>query len=154
MPILTGAIELVRNSFPQRELRANIDVAKDDVSVLADEFLIDAIFNLLHNAMKHSTDNEVAIEIKVTEEQNSVKIEIDDRGPGIDNESKKALLNRLESGIKLGSGMGLTLIKRIVERYNGKIEIEDRVPGEYSHGVIVYIPKNSKNAKSKTNHLI
>ena len=38
--------------------------------------------------------------------------------------------------------MGLTLVKRIVDRYNGKIVIEDRVPGDYTKGAcfMLYIP--------------
>ncbi|TFG30106.1 PAS domain S-box protein [Candidatus Thorarchaeota archaeon] len=143
VPIVAGAIELVRNSFPNRDLQVNLVVPDDDISIYADEFLMDAIFNLLHNSMKHGTNRIVTTDIKVEQDDDFVIIQIEDRGPGLDDDSKKSLLNRLESGIKAGSGIGLTLVKRIVERYNGRILIEDRVQGDYSQGVrfILYIPK-------------
>ena len=94
--------------------------------------------------MKHDSNEVVMIDVKITKPINSdfIVFRIDDRGPGVDDESKKVLLNRLESGIKIGTGMGLTLVKRIVDRYNGKIVIEDRVPGDYTKGAcfMLYIP--------------
>ena len=92
--------------------------------------------------MKHDTGNVVIVDIKVRKENEFVTIAICDRGVGLDNDSKKILLNRLDSGVKAGSGMGLTLVKRIVERYKGKIVIEDRVKGNHIQGTcfILYIP--------------
>ncbi|TFG30545.1 PAS domain S-box protein [Candidatus Thorarchaeota archaeon] len=142
LPIIAGAIELVRNSFPQRELQVNLKLPDDDIIVYADEFLMDAIYNLLHNSMKHDTSKIVTTDIKVEEDEEFITIEIEDQGPGLDEDSKRALLNRLESGIKAGTGIGLTLVKRIIERYKGKVLIEDRVKGDYSQGArfILYIP--------------
>lgn len=141
-PIIIGAVELVRNSFPQRELHINLNLRDEDSLVYADEFLFDAIYNLLHNSVKHSPNKIVAVDVKIDRNDDFVVIKIEDRGPGLDDDSKKALLNRLESGIKAGTGIGLTLVKRIIERYNGKIVIEDRVQGDHSKGVcfLLYIP--------------
>ena len=142
LSVIAGAIEIGRNTFPLRDFQVNLDCPEKEITVHADEFLADAIFNLLHNTMKHDTGNVVIVDIKVRKENEFVTIAICDRGVGLDNDSKKILLNRLDSGVKAGSGMGLTLVKRIVERYKGKIVIEDRVKGNHIQGTcfILYIP--------------
>ena len=142
LPVITTDIELVRNSFPKRELKVNLDLSDDGIIVYADEFLVDAIFNVLHNSMKHDDSEVVQIEIRAKESGNFVQIQINDRGPGIEEDAKQKLLNRLDTGIKAGSGMGMTLVKRIMERYNGKIEIKDRVLGDHKQGacIVLYIP--------------
>jgi signal transduction histidine kinase len=94
--------------------------------------------------MKHDSSKvvEVDIKIRIVDDSNFVVLQLDDRGPGIDEASKKILLNRMESGIRVGLGMGLTLVKRILDRYGGKLILEDRVQGNYSEGACfkIYLP--------------
>ena len=99
LSVIELAIKMVRSSFPLRELRINLDIPDEEITVKADEFLVDAIFNLFHNTMKHDSNEVVMIDVKITKPINSdfIVFRIDDRGPGVDDESKKVLLNRLES---------------------------------------------------------
>jgi PAS domain S-box-containing protein len=142
--VYEAALKMVKSTFPQRELITNLISEESSVFVLADEFLVDAIFNILHNTMKHDTREVISIDISIRKSEDSkfAILQIDDRGPGIDDEIKKSLLTRLESDAKVGAGMGLTLIKRIVDRYGGRLLIEDRVLGDYSKGAsfIIYLP--------------
>ncbi len=145
-PIIATAIELVRNSFPKQKLQTNLHLYDNNIVVYADEFLVDVIFNILHNSMKYDNNEIVQVEIEVEERGDYVVIQVNDRGPGIEENVKRALLSRLETGIKVGSGMGLTLVKRIVERYNGKIEIADRIQGSHTQGTSfsLFIPKRKE----------
>ena len=67
------------------------------------------------------------------------KIEVSDNGPGVPDEMKSGVFRR--EG-RPGSGTGLYLVKRIVNRYGGRIWIEDRVPGNPAKGarLVIILP--------------
>jgi len=92
-----------------------------------------SIFNLLDNAVKFSRGKK---EVEVTAEKNnsSIIIKIKDKGIGIENDEKDKIFEKFYRGksaveyyIK-GTGLGLALVKYIVEAHNGQIEVE-REPG-------------------------
>ena len=75
-----------------------------------------------------------------------LKLEFIDNGMGIEHYRKEKIFevgNREYKGGR-GMGIGLSLVKKIVESYGGKIIVEDKVPGDYSKGsnFIVLIPKS------------
>jgi len=55
---------------------------------------------------------------------------------------KETLLAGLEERVRRVSGVGLTLVKQIVDQYRGKISVEDRVKGDYTKGArfIILLP--------------
>jgi len=96
------------------------------------------VTNFVNNAIKYGT---AGTEVKVTvfEKDNEVIFSIYNRGVGISKEDAETKLfgkfERLKQkgteGIK-GSGLGLYICKKIVEKHNGKVWI-DSVPGEYAN---------------------
>ncbi|MFW9846727.1 MAG: PAS domain S-box protein [Candidatus Thorarchaeota archaeon] len=143
-PILLSAEVMVSSAFPEKRVNVNSSFKKGDFSVLADEFLVDAFFNILHNAVKHDHRNDVTIEVKAyfNEDRNSVDVLFEDYGPGINDTKKASLFSRLKENGEVGAGIGLTLVKRIVKRYGGDVGVEDRVEGDYTKGAcfIVRLP--------------
>ena len=88
--------------------------------------------NLLENAFKW-TSSKVSITV-VNKDQGSsrkaIEIKISDDGPGIDEQAKKLILER---GVRLdsqtpGHGLGLSIVKGIVDAYNGEIMVADNQP--------------------------
>ncbi len=84
---------------------------------------IEAITNILKNAIEHSKENS---KINVEYEQNKIysKIEITDYGVGIDKKDLKFIFNRFYKGKNASSesiGIGLALAKSIIESNNGDI---------------------------------
>ena len=71
-------------------------------------------------------------------------MEFSDNGIGISNDRKITLFEKkhVKDISTKGLGIGLTLVKKIVERYNGEIWVEDRIEGDYKQGsnFIVLIP--------------
>ena len=91
---------------------------------------------------------EVVIDFQISTSDNIDgywKIEIHDNGPGIGNEMKNLLFNRFarSKGTIHGSGFGLTLVKAIIENFNGHISVKDRDEKNRSKGsiFIIEIPK-------------
>jgi signal transduction histidine kinase len=68
--------------------------------------------------------------------QNYLKIEFIDNGIGISDGMKKNLFEpkKFEGMEGKGMGIGLTIVKMIIESYKGKIWVENAVPGDHSKG--------------------
>ena len=60
-------------------------------------------------------------------------VSVEDTGPGIQDEVKGKLFTRFERGMARGrgEGLGLFIVRTLVERYGGKVRVEDRVPGHH-----------------------
>lgn len=99
-------------------------------SVLADEALSSVFDNIINNAVIHSGSPVVSISIRPGVADGSLtEIRIADEGIGIPNEIKPRIW---QEGFKYGksgqTGLGLFIVKRILERYGGTISVEDNVP--------------------------
>lgn len=146
---LYNVIENVKNNYHNvagRDVR--IMLTGDGICrVSANELLKDIFINLIGNSVKHSS-GPILINIvmaKVTEEgMPYCRVSVEDNGPGIPDDIKAKLLNRLsiENAKSRGKGFGLYLIKQLVNDYGGRFWIEDRVPGEYTKGAkfVVMLP--------------
>ncbi len=113
---------------------ANIESASDMPSVLADKQRISEVMqNLLENAIKFSgEENQPRISVSARERDKYVECRVRDNGIGIDpryQDKVFGLFDRLDLGIE-GTGIGLALVKRIVEAHQGKIWIESDGDGQ------------------------
>jgi PAS domain S-box-containing protein len=115
--------------------------------VHANELLSDVFSNLVGNAIKHSTGPpriSIMIEKACENGRNQCKVIVEDHGPGIPDDFKKMIFSRhLRGGKKAkGSGIGLFLVKTLVDDYGGTIWVEDRIPGDRSKGsrFVVVLP--------------
>ena len=67
-----------------------------------------------------------------------------DNGPGIPGDFKSAIFNRALKGTKKakGMGLGLYLVKSLVDSYGDKVWVEDRVHGDHTKGArfVVMLP--------------
>jgi PAS domain S-box-containing protein len=115
--------------------------------VIANDLLKDVFSNLIGNAIKHTT-GPVVIDIgfdKITRDQNKCyQVTVSDNGPGISDELKKKIFSRFQRGETkaTGRGLGLYLIKKLVDDFHGKVWVEDRVPGDRTKGsrFVVILP--------------
>jgi signal transduction histidine kinase len=99
-----------------------------------------ALRNVLVNSMEYVISRIVDIDIRTTVDRTGAcKIEVTDNGPGIPDELKSGVFRREEQP---GRGIGLYLVKRIINRYGGRVWVEDRVPGNRARGtrVVIIIP--------------
>jgi signal transduction histidine kinase len=99
-----------------------------------------AFINLLDNAVKYSGDSK-EIEVKLAEQGNTVTISVIDHGVGIPSEEREKVFEKfyrvgacLVHDVK-GSGLGLSIVKHIIEAHNGRVTVESE-PGRGSKFVI------------------
>ncbi len=95
------------------------------------ERLGQVVDNLLSNAVKFT--DEGSVEVRLFERGDRAVIEVSDSGPGIPPEDVERLFDRLyrassaTAGPVPGAGLGLTIVKGIVEAHGGSVEVESEV---------------------------
>jgi signal transduction histidine kinase len=132
-------INQIKNLYSNKDIHVNYDGR--EALVYADELLEDVFFNLLDNAVKHCPSDDVVIDIDVEDNSENVRISITDRGKGVPDEMKERIFTRYEKlneGVQ-GSGLGLHLVKTLVDKYGGKVWVEDRVKGDHTKGSTFYV---------------
>lgn len=111
-------------------LQVELDIPEQDVFVRANEEALDRVLdNLITNAMKYGADGkEIGIAI-LNREGEPVTVQVWDRGKGIPEQEHSRVFERMytledsRNRMYQGSGLGLTITKRLVERMGGRIEV-------------------------------
>jgi PAS domain S-box-containing protein len=133
----------IRQKYADRELDVVVHEPEGPVSVLADDLLNDLVLNLLDNAVKFSTLPKplVEIDVKPLADEGYVTISIADRGPGIADEYKDEVFFRFVRRREEaeGTGLGLSLVMALTDRYKGRVWIEDRVEGTPGEGAVFMV---------------
>ncbi|HEY2960998.1 MAG TPA: HAMP domain-containing sensor histidine kinase [Pyrinomonadaceae bacterium] len=100
------------------------------------EAIARALVNLVNNALKYS-DNEKFLGVKLYREQSVLKLEVSDRGIGIERHEQSRIFEKfyrtcdpLVHNTK-GSGLGLSLVRHITQAHGGEVEVES-TPGRGS----------------------
>ena len=146
---LNKSIESLKGAFPQKNISIDISSFKKQFFLQANELIQDVFDNLLINAVRHNQNSQIEIQVKISEVKefgiNMVKLEFVDNGNGIEDIRKKQIFLRGNKEDKYisGMGLGLSLVVRIVESYNGKIWVEDKIKRDYTKGsnFILIIPE-------------
>lgn len=141
--VVNEALEDLRLKWKDRAYTVRGTYPPARAVVLADELLKDLVINILDNAIKHSpqaSDIEVRAKTRTEGRRTLWRLEVADHGPGIPDAQKDEVFFRfVRKGSAEGSGLGLSLVMALTERYNGRVWIEDRVPGEHSLGTRVVL---------------
>jgi signal transduction histidine kinase len=113
--------------FP--DLPLNVDFPEGSLILSFDEIRISQVLdNLLSNAVKYSNDIHDVIDVSVVEEKTQVLICIRDEGIGMTSDEIRYIYNKFfraqtDKSIVGGLGLGMAIVKNIVESHNGTIDI-------------------------------
>jgi PAS domain S-box-containing protein len=124
--------------LPGREISINYTPVHG-YFIVANPLIKDIFSNLLDNAVKHC-DDPVRINVIVSTVNDNgsslYEIAIEDNGRGIPDDKKAVIFDRLKRGDTKarGTGLGLFIVKTLVEGFDGTVSVEDRVPGDYTKG--------------------
>jgi two-component system, OmpR family, phosphate regulon sensor histidine kinase PhoR len=107
-----------------------MDISLDKTEITADKDLLDQVWmNLLHNSIKF-TPHGGSISIRIEKNGSFVKVAISDTGIGMSEEEKMRMFERFYKADRSrnrsggGSGLGLSIVKKIVSMHHGDIEVE------------------------------
>ncbi|RMF59617.1 MAG: sensor histidine kinase [Bacteroidetes bacterium] len=124
---------LEQAAAPLQERGVTVDVPPVLPVVRGDRHRLAEVFqNLLVNAAKYMGDQPAPrVVVRATEQNGRVHCTVCDNGMGIPKEAQEKvfeLFSRLETGVE-GTGVGLAVVKRIVELHGGRVWIESEGPG-------------------------
>ncbi len=146
--VVARAVETVQPLLTQQRHQLVLDVAREPLYIDGDPTrLIQIVGNILSNAVKY-TDAGGRIELTACAGGELIEIRVRDNGIGIDpalipdvfNLFAQAQASRLDQGSQTGLGIGLALVKRLVELHGGQVEARSDGLGTGSE-FIVRLPR-------------
>jgi PAS domain S-box-containing protein len=144
---LADLIARIIESFQRRESEAHqfdLRIGGSDFKLWGDELALRrACEHLLLNAVKYSPPHTI-IRILLEGGENSVRLQVVDYGSGIENGDAKRIFEPFYRGSNIryttgGIGLGLTLVKAIVEHHHGSIGVKS--PADEGTTVTVHLPR-------------
>ncbi len=127
--LLQAACERFKPFITQNGAHLEVEYPDAGFTAMVDsEAITKMISNLLTNASKYTKDK-VILSCIVQPEQYTFTVKVTDNGIGISKEDCKKIFNPFFQAMdnKPGTGIGLSIVKSIVEQHNGRIEVESEI---------------------------
>jgi signal transduction histidine kinase len=137
--------------FPSKKVQFAFDFETEDAFVMANDLLPDLFHNVFMNAIRIDTHDTVMIEVGLRGEMEgqdeseigSWVVSISDHGPGIPDERKPAIFLGVQKFMPAeparGMGLGLSIVKSLLDLYGGEVWVEDREPGHHEKGAVFFV---------------
>jgi signal transduction histidine kinase len=117
-------------------------------SIDGDEVLLRQAFsNLVRNAVEACVDVQktpmVTITGSVDERHRTVRVSVDDNGPGVPQDARAKIFQPFVTTRSRGTGLGLAIVQKIVVLHNGRIAVRESSHGGASFGLVFPLPDRS-----------
>lgn len=131
---IRSCVLLLENRWMKKQIEFSLEF--DEYDIHANEELLKQVWiNLIDNAIKYSQEYGMIV-IKIKETENAYKVSVANAGPEIPEESKDKIFNKFyqadESHASEGNGVGLAIVKKIVELHKGNVTVESE------HGITTF----------------
>ena len=116
----------MKTELKKTNIQFNYACSSDYLVIQADEEMIEQVLiNLLKNAKEALAETEnPTLQLIGKYEDNAIKIEVIDNGPGIIKEAVENIFVPFYTTKRTGSGIGLSLSRQIMQMHNGSITVE------------------------------
>ena len=112
-----------------------LEASHDFLNLVVDrKAMTRVLFNLIDNAIKHHDTKVGKIKISIADSDIAGRwvISVADDGPGVPEQYREKIFNMFHTihsrDIKEGSGIGLSVVKKIISSYSGEVWVEDNIP--------------------------
>jgi nitrogen fixation/metabolism regulation signal transduction histidine kinase len=128
---LIGLVRDVLALYESHGIQIRLEAEEDVPAVRCDATMLRQV---LHNLLKNAQDvlegrTDSLIRVKITKEQEMVRLAIIDNGPGFPPELMVRAFEPYVTTKRHGTGLGLAIVKKIVEEHQGTIKIENLPEG-------------------------
>jgi signal transduction histidine kinase len=140
--VLRESMAEVKRESTGKDVKFNLDLGKQRYFVSGNELVNEIFSNIMANAVQYDPHENISVDLSVGEFFVDYRrywcVSIADNGIGIPDSKKNIVFGRLSSGDKgpPALGLGLSIVRTIVEAYHGMVWVEDRVPGDHSKGSV------------------
>ncbi len=144
--------EILREPF-ESKVAINLALGNHRYFVQGNELAKEIFVNLLRNAVEYDPHEDLKVDVSIGEFFVDYRrywcVSIADNGIGIPDSKKNLVFGRFnpEDDSQPASGLGLSIVRAIVEAYHGMVWVEDRVPGDHSKGCIFRVALPMTSAK-------
>ncbi|NGZ04749.1 MAG: histidine kinase [Magnetococcales bacterium] len=135
--LMRDAMDAILQLFQNKSVRLIFHSPEQPVMLLADrDKIIQVMINLLSNAVKFCESGIGVVEVQMRATPEEVGMAVVDNGPGIPEEDLEKVFEKFHQvhqardegrDVPLGTGLGLTICQRIIERHQGRIWVESRL---------------------------
>jgi len=130
--IITGVVELYDATAEAEGIELVIDIDGEPTTLGDKDLLASATANLVDNALKYAGGS-ATVQVRATQERNTVSIVVQDSGLGIPAEERAKVITRfyrLDRSRSLpGNGLGLPIVAAISHLHSGTLSLDDAGPG-------------------------
>lgn len=129
--ILNNLVDDAKILAEEKQIKINSDIQKNLIAEVDDLRIHQALLNLIENAIKYTGRNGT-IDISLYAAPDSIVFKIKDTGIGIPKDKQKYIFERFfqikdNPDAKNGVGIGLSIVKWIVDNHNGSIEVNSEI---------------------------
>ncbi|MEM6811746.1 MAG: PAS domain-containing sensor histidine kinase [Pseudomonadota bacterium] len=154
MDSVKSCLSLMEGKIKSSQIRIENRVSDDSLGLIGENQAIkQMLINLLSNAIKFSPENSYVMIDAETDSENKLRLSITDTGIGMsDEELEKALspfgqIDTEHSRSKSGTGLGLTLVKSLIELHGGDLDIVSQ-KGIGTTATLIFPAKRVTNKKA------
>lgn len=133
LPIIHTLLDIYEARAAEKQIQVHFCEELTAEHILGDENMVRQILdNLLSNALKYSPHNS-NVYVRIYRHQNCIRCEIRDEGPGLTTEDQQRLFGKFArltprpTGQEHSTGLGLFIVKKLVERLDAKVWCESQV---------------------------
>ncbi|WP_436935545.1 sensor histidine kinase [Halovenus marina] len=126
--VVDECVAEIREEFPQATFETDLPESQ---SVLAGEYISAALTELLENAVVHAPDSTPRVTVSVTAGgDGAVVLTVSDNGSGVPEHEREVVLGETSiTQLDHASGIGLWLVRWIVDAYDGEFDIDENEAG-------------------------
>ncbi|WP_090902849.1 ATP-binding protein [Paenibacillus sp. OK076] len=129
--VVPGIIAMLQFMAERKPVRLHMEIPESFPLVLADEErLVQILYNLLHNALKHTEEGTISVSAEIRE--GHALIHVTDTGIGMDEDTRMRIFLPYEQGSYgisdgQGIGLGLNICKQLVELHGGALTVHSEI---------------------------
>lgn len=133
--MIASAVQIMSPLMKKYHQHLSVELPVDNPMVAADHRrVIQVLVNLLSNAIKYGPEGG-EISVRAEKKNDWVLIEVLDQGPGIPDQDQDAIFRRFtrlatpQADIEVGAGLGLSVVKEIIQAHGGQVGVANRPGG-------------------------
>jgi signal transduction histidine kinase len=146
--VLEQAIDMAEKGIADKKIEIQTEFNEVLPVTVDSAMMADAFLNVIRNALEAVTEyGKIIVSLRYFDEtRQSVAVEIKDNGSGIDDEDMPHIFNPFFTRKNYGTGLGLSLVKKIVDIHQGTIDISSKM--NEGTTVLIVLPLGTELARS------